>query len=45
MYRLQQQSDMDFVPCHIRNSQRQEEFYRFTRDGNGAVIKEQGEVG
>ena len=36
---------MDFVPCHIRNSQRQEEFYRFTRDGNGAVIKEQGEVG
>ncbi len=45
MYRLQQQSDMDFVSCHIRNSQRQEEFYRFTRDGNGAVIKEQGEVG
>lgn len=27
----------------VRNER--DEFYRFTRDGNGAVIKEQGEVG
>ena len=39
MYRLQQQSDMDFVPCHIRNLQRQEELYDFLVDGKEGLLQ------
>ena len=39
MYRLQQQSDMDFVPCHIRNRQRQEELYEFLIDDKEELLQ------
>ena len=32
MYRLQQQSDMDFMPCHFKNQQKQGELYSFLVD-------------
>lgn len=32
MYRLKQQSDMDFAPCHFKNQQRQEKLYHFLVD-------------
>ena len=39
MYRLQQQSDMDFVPCHIRNRQRQEELYEYLIDDKEELLQ------
>ena len=39
MYRLKQQSDMDFVPCHLRNHQRQEELYDFLADDNEGLLQ------
>ena len=39
MYRLQQQSDMDFVPCHIRNRQGQEELYEFLIDDKEELLQ------
>lgn len=39
MYRLQQQSDMDFVPCHFKNQQKQEELYRFLVDDKEELLQ------
>lgn len=39
MYRLQQQSDMDFVPCHFKNQQKQEELYSFLVDDKEELLQ------
>ena len=39
MYRLKQQSDMDFTPCHFRNQQKQEVLYDFLIDDKQTLLQ------
>lgn len=39
MYRLKQQSDMDFTPCHFRNQQKQEGLYDFLIDDKQTLLQ------
>ncbi len=39
MYRLEQQSDMDFTPCHFRNQQKQEGLYDFLIDDKQTLLQ------
>ena len=39
MYRLKQQSDMDFTPCHFRNQQKQEGLYAFLIDDKQTLLQ------
>ena len=39
MYRLKQQSDMDFIPCHFRNQQKQEGLYDFLIDDKQTLLQ------
>ena len=39
MYRLKQQSDMDFTPWHFRNQQKQEGLYDFLIDDKQTLLQ------